>query len=61
MAQGLGHLDGRLFWALAVPSYIASAYAVRILVRLAHEEIWYRRAAWRASHPRQESNLRQSA
>lgn len=61
MAPGLGHPNARLFWCLAIPSYLASAYTLRVVVRLVHEEVWYRRSAWRASHPRQDSNLRQSA
>jgi hypothetical protein len=44
----MGHLDGFLFWALAIPSYLATAYTARIVIRLVREEIWYRRAVRRA-------------
>ena len=43
MAQGLGHLDDRLFWACAAFSYAGGLLTLYVAVRLLQEEIWYRR------------------
>jgi len=48
MAQGLGHLDDRLFWALAIPSYLAGTYTLVKIGQLVREEIWYRRLVRRS-------------